>query len=627
MSLPDVAAQLRPADILFIVPPFAWADRPALGVHLLQGLARRAGLEAQVLYGNLLFAAAFDEGTHTTLASTQFGLLLGERVFARAAYGGPPLGRDGGQGLLPTLEQLRAAFARNQVPFTLELEAILAVEAKVPGWLDSFVPTIAARNYRVVGCTTSFEQNSASIAILNRIKAASPSTVTIIGGANCEAQMAAGIRALSDDVDFIFSGESEATFAAFLEQLAHGRPSGERIFYGKPCQDLDALPTPDYADFHAQLRAWTPHSRVVQRGLISVTYETSRGCWWGEKSHCTFCGLNGEGMGSREKSPDRVIEELKALLAAHPHPSRRVAMTDNIMPYSYFRTLLPRLAVEVPGANIMYEQKANLTLHQVRELLRAGVTEIQPGIEALATPLLKLMAKGTTAAQNLALLRYARATGLRLHWNLLFGFPGDEVSSYLETLELLPLLHHLQPPVSPCPVVIDRFSPYFNRPEQYGIVDLRPFAFYRGVMPEHVPLERIAYHFEGTFESGALANREVVRRIGEEIAGWRRRHLSATPAELRVARRGAGYTLVDTRHVAGADGGETQAISEAQAVAALVTRPLRVATSAADEWARAQRVAVERDGKLVALAIAEPDLLGELEERFRRRSEALPIAV
>jgi hypothetical protein len=49
------------------------------------------------------------------------------------------------------------------------------------------------------------------------------------------------------------------------------------------------------------------------------------------------------------------------------------------------------------------------------------------------------MAKGTTAAQNLALLRYARAAGRRLDWNLLCGFPNDQLSFYLETAELLPI--------------------------------------------------------------------------------------------------------------------------------------------------------------------------------------------
>src|SRR3954465_271775 len=39
--------------------------------------------------------------------------------------------------------------------------------------------------------------------------------------------------------------------------------------------------------------------------------ETARGCWWGAKNHCTFCGLNGETMGFRAKSADRVMTEIE----------------------------------------------------------------------------------------------------------------------------------------------------------------------------------------------------------------------------------------------------------------------------------------------------------------------------
>ena len=84
-------------------------------------------------------------------------------------------------------------------------------------------------------------------------------------------------------------------------------------------------------------------------------------------------------------------------------------MTDSIMPYAYFRTLLPLLAAERLGAIIFYEQKANLSLPHILALHRAGITSIQPGIESLSSRLLTLMDKGVQARQNLMLLRFARA--------------------------------------------------------------------------------------------------------------------------------------------------------------------------------------------------------------------------
>ena len=41
-----------------------------------------------------------------------------------------------------------------------------------------------------------------------------------------------------------------------------------------------------------------------------VVIEFSRGCWWGQIHPCTFCGLNGKINIYREKSPQRLLEEI-----------------------------------------------------------------------------------------------------------------------------------------------------------------------------------------------------------------------------------------------------------------------------------------------------------------------------
>jgi len=56
-----------------------------------------------------------------------------------------------------------------------------------------------------------------------------------------------------------------------------------------------------------------------------------------------------------------------------------------------------------PGVSIFYEVKADIKDWEMEILARAGVTQIQPGIEALSTSTLKLMGKGTTSFQNVAL--------------------------------------------------------------------------------------------------------------------------------------------------------------------------------------------------------------------------------
>jgi len=62
-----------------------------------------------------------------------------------------------------------------------------------------------------------FEQTSASVALLRRIKVLCPETVTVIGGANCEAEMGFELHRSFPWIDFVCTGEGEAAFVELVE--------------------------------------------------------------------------------------------------------------------------------------------------------------------------------------------------------------------------------------------------------------------------------------------------------------------------------------------------------------------------------------------------------------------------
>jgi ribosomal peptide maturation radical SAM protein 1 len=616
----DLESTLGEGDALIIVPPFAGLDRPSLAAHLLQACARRKGYEVRVFYANHSLARLMDEATYEAVCFAPTSYLLGERFFASVAYGLPPFGRDD-----PRIE---CALVEVSGKVELSPEVLRAREAQIRDWVGSVASAIAARRFPVVGCSSTFEQTAASVALLNHIKAARPQTITILGGANCEGEMAQGLLSLGARIDHIFSGESEETFPRFLGEVRAGRLPAERIIEGRPCRDLDGLPTPDFQEYFDQRDLFLPGSYYASREVAWLPYESSRGCWWGEKHHCTFCGINGLGMQFREKSADRVIGELGELVARHD--SRRFCMVDNIMPHRYFQTLIPRLGREVPDLHLFYEQKANLTLDQLVALRDAGVAEVQPGIEALATNVLRLMDKGVSARQNIALLRYGSSVGLRLSWNLLYGFPGDDTADYRQTLALLPLIRHLQPPGQFGRLSIDRFSPYFDRPEKYGVHDLRPMPGYDSVLPPQADVPRIAYHFMGQYDSGSLADPALLEQLEQEIKAWQNawsRPDSAAPA-LRVVALGEDrYVLLDTREIQGTL--PVRFLDHDEAAAVLVARPA-AASDALNHRARENKLAVELDGWHIPLATAEPELLRDFEtrDRFRKGSDRIrPISL
>lgn len=68
---------------------------------------------------------------------------------------------------------------------------------------------------------------------------------------------------------------------------------------------------------------------------------------------------------------------------------------------------------------------------------------------------------------------------------------------------LVPLLTHLEPPLAVPQLRLDRFSPHFDRPAEYGFVNLRPDTPYTHVYPFPAEtLARLAYHFEYDYEDG-----------------------------------------------------------------------------------------------------------------------------
>ena len=263
---------------------------------------------------------------------------------------------------------------------------------------------------------------------------------------------------------------------------------------------------------------------------------------------------------------------------------------------------------------LFYEMKSNLRLDQVKGLVDGGIRSVQPGIESLSTPVLRRMRKGVLARQNVALLRYARICGLGVKWNILYGFPGDDAGDHAPMLELMPKLAHLPPPLAVGKITIQRFSDFFERPDDYGLADIQPYPSYHDVFPPHAALDQLAYHLEASYPSGSVAAAELIDALVQASRRWWKGWTAGSdraPA-LAVTRVAPGsYALVDTR---GLGGGPLLYLNESQAAAVLVGGPLERVPLA--RWAIHNAYAVELDGWCVPLATAPYSLLFELERRY-----------
>ena len=579
----------RSGDILLILPPFAAVNRPSLGLALLQQIAAEQGLVCEIYYATLHLARAFREDVYVAVAEKHNLDLLGERLFSPYAF--PKIQFDQPTDLEDAIPR---PWFRHRLSSGVE-SPFYELEAAIGMWLEEFRELIKQLDFRVFGLSTMFSQNLSCATLAQIIKEEKPRSVVLIGGANCDGDMAHGIARLSPAFDYIFIGEAEETFRTFCQNLRNNSLPETRFIAGPPTGDLDRLLCPDYRGYFEQLSFFLPESSLLANNQIVIPYETSRGCWWGQKHHCTFCGLNPEGMASRVKDSGKALADLSCLRARHGR--RLIDMTDNIMPMQYFKTLLPAIINAGVDLDIFYEEKSNLNYQQLRMLKAAGVNSIQPGIEAFSTSLLQRMRKGVTGVQNLRLLRDCRSLEISTSWNLLFNFPGDKDAEYEETLSLIRKLRHLSPPMGFLPVYFDRFSPYFRKPETFGIKNLRPLRGYSMVYPSHLPTEDFAYHFIGDADVVEQRNPALVKKIADEVQAWIAAWQARKPI-LSVSRFPTGeYVVYDTRHEGNP---AVQVISPT--MAALITNEARI-ISEEMEQAVAHDWLINIDGIYVGLAV------------------------
>lgn len=495
-------------DICLVCMPDAPLALPPIGLGLLNAILGNAGFAVKTLYPNLWFTDMVGLDRLRIVRRTRVEDLAVEWLFSGAAFREDARLSDA---YLEKLVARNSALRRHDEDDIVETFHALRRDAEK--FVDIAAERVLEHQPRIVGCTSTFRQHVGSLALLRRIRELAPEIVTMMGGANCETVMGRATHRAFPWVDYVVSGEADdvivplcrAIFRDGREIAAEDLPEGvfgplHRIAGypvstegdGVPRATLASMvgsPIPNYDDYFDELGTVSFRDRIEP----AISFESSRGCWWGERSHCTFCGLNGLSMRYRSKEAAIVVDEIAELYDRYRTVNFHAV--DSIIDMRYFDRLLPVLAERKLPLQLWYETKSNLKRCHVDALIKAGVRWVQPGIESLSTHVLKLMGKGVTAIQNVQLLKLARQAGLRLTWTNLLGFPGEQDAWYGEAAAWIPLLAHFQPGHIGW-LRYDRYSPYHAGAEEYGL-DLRPAALYEEVYPLPADeLAQIAYFFE-----------------------------------------------------------------------------------------------------------------------------------
>jgi ribosomal peptide maturation radical SAM protein 1 len=426
------------------------------------------------------------------------------------------------------------------------IDTAFRVRSLVPQFLNRAADEILSLNPRVVGFSSTFHQTVPSLALARILRDRAPAIRIVFGGANCEGSMGEGLLRHFSWIDVVVRGEAERVAPRLFRELVDGRPvspatglclrDGASIVAHGPAAKssdrltklgrtepelvaMDEVPLPVYDDFFDRAKRQRLGAYLTRRWL---PYESARGCWWAVTKVCTFCAANATNTTFLSKSVERVRAEVLSL--AERYQSGDVWFVDNIMDEQYTRELFPEMERhrDCDKLSMFVETRAHVSRTQLAAMRGAGVTMVQLGIESFSSEVLRIIDKGTTALQNIRVIKWCAELGIQAFYNVIYGFPGEPEAEYARMADLVTALSHLEAPNGTVPLRLDRFSPYHRDPDRYGIEIVGPrmsrkYAFNL----DDDALAEIEYFFTFRYRDGRDPGQYAANFV-DACAAWRR---------------------------------------------------------------------------------------------------------
>ncbi len=527
--------------------PFSSAKYPSIQLGTLSARLKSQGLPVRSHYLNVQFAHRIGVPLYELICEKR--ALFGEWLFSHLVFRDNPKNADYAGTFKPVFEELSRQSGH-------PIGALETIKARLaPQFLMESAATGDWGRYRLIGFTSTFDQNVASLSLAKLIKELHPGVTIVFGGANYDGEMGVEYLRAFPWIDYVVVGEGEEVLPALTEVVLAGKDAplppgvasrrGSRVHLEPNARlftDFAGAAPPDYDDYFAEWKALAGgESTGLDRILL---YEGSRGCWWGEKHHCTFCGLNAQSMAFRSKPAPQVLRELHALSSRYD--CIRFRFVDNIIDLKYVDQLFGALAQRHLDLDVFIETKSNLGKSQIQTLARGGVKSMQPGIESLSAAQLKEMDKGVSPVQNVQCLKWSSYYNIALSWNILLGFPGETDEDYRRQIGLIPSLLHFQPPESTGRFWLERFSPYFKWPAKFGLRITGPGLAYEYIYDaRQVDLNKIAYDFE--YELDWRVDPALYEELMHAVRDWQGRHAEGEKPFLYYGKSFDFVTVYDGR--------------------------------------------------------------------------------
>ena len=325
----------------------------------------------------------------------------------------------------------------NHIPYVFDLTAL--------NWsLRKALESTLSLNPDVVGITAKTININNANRIAEELKRMGYTNPIVLGGAHVTAEPVTTLMKFNS-VDYGVVGEGEVTFLEMLEKMKGNQPLHDvkgvawRGMEGKIIvnsqrpfiENLDILPLPAW-DLLPNFPNGYPHSALETKRLPAASIITSRGCPY----QCTFCDRAVFGTRVRQHSAEYTLKMIRHLREEYGIKDLMMLDDNFILDKEKLFVICDTMIGE--GMDLSWYCMGHtkfITADRLQKIKKAGCWFIEMGIESGSDRLLKLIKKNTTKAQIAEAVKRARAAGLKVKGNFIFGFPTETEESLEETIQ------------------------------------------------------------------------------------------------------------------------------------------------------------------------------------------------
>lgn len=299
---------------------------------------------------------------------------------------------------------------------------------------------IEGTDAQLVGISAMTPTFPAALKVARIVREKAPNAKIMLGGVHPTLDPESTLS--HPEVDFVIRGEGEEALYGLVRALK-GEISfddvsglcykdGDKIIIKNKAVVLDAnsIPSPDYSAFPVE--QYIKHNEYL-RGIRGISMLVSRGCPY----DCTFCAVH-ETMGRkwRIKSPELLVNNIIEL--KEKYNIEGIWFKDSIFNVN-------KKWVE-EFANLLIEKKVNIVFQintridlvdeeQIKLLKKAGLTQIDFGIESGSDRILKILHKNIKVEEIKEKIEIAHRH-VKVFGFFMIGIPGETEEDIQKTFEL-----------------------------------------------------------------------------------------------------------------------------------------------------------------------------------------------